>query len=370
MTRGLRIGHILGLPIEIDITWFILVALVTVVIARRVLGDVGPEAPGAVVWLLGVLTALGLLASLLAHELAHSLVARRLGIEVGGVTLFLLGGVARMGREPDSPAEEWRMAAAGPACSLGLAAFFAALAVWTRLLALDSSLAVLCNWLAAMNAVVAVFNLLPGLPLDGGRLLRAGIWRASGDFLRATRQATLAGKALGCLLIALGVVMLLLRQFLPGVLSVFVGWFLIHLASKGYQRARFQRALEGVPVSAVMSHDVAAVPADISVQQLVRARLPRQARAAYLVARGDELVGRVSLRDLRGVARERWAVTRVGDVARPLRDDEVVGPETASWEALTQLARSDHPHLLVVREGRLLGVLRRRDLVRLLRAAD
>jgi Zn-dependent protease/CBS domain-containing protein len=365
VTRPLRIGRILRVPVEVDLSWLVVFALVAAFIATGVVAEAAPGAPQPVTWALGMLTSLAFFGSLLAHELAHSLVARQQGTAIAGIRLFVFGGVARMAREPRSPRAELAMAAAGPACSLGLAALFASCAVWARLLGLQPLWPALSSWLAMMNLILAGFNLLPGLPLDGGRLLRAAAWRLSGDFLRATRLAVLAGKVTGYGLAAWGVALVIQHQYW-GLFNIFVGWFLAHLASSSLQQARLRFALEGVPVSEALSPEAAAVPAGMTIEQLVRERLPSEARTAYLVVQGDQVVGRVSVRDLGGLPRERWPATPVGEIARPLGDDDIVSPDTDAWEALLRLSRSERPHLVVVRDGTLLGVLRRKDLIRLL----
>lgn len=359
MTRALRIGRVLGIPIEVDLTWFAIFALVAIFVANQMAAEIEPGAAAA--WTLGAVTALLFFASLVAHELAHSYLAQRQGVRIASVRLFIFGGVARMDREPRSSDEEWRLAAAGPACSLALAAFFAAVGVWVGLLGLAPSLAAMSGWLAQMNLALAVFNLLPGLPLDGGRLLRAAVWRWSGDLVRATRVASLGGKAMGYALVIWGLA-LVIREEYWGLFTIIVGFFLVSLASSGYRQARMQGALQGVPVSAMMKREVPALPAGITVEELVRDYLPAQARADYLVVRDEGPVGRVSVRDLRDLPREQWGAITVGGIARPLGDDELIAPETDSWEAALRLARSDHSELIVVEEGRLLGVVRRQDL--------
>jgi len=366
MRRGLRIGRVLGIPIEIDVTWFVIFGLVTVAVAGLVMAEAGPASPQVIGWLLGGFAALVFFASLLGHELAHAYVAQRLGVEISSVRLFIFGGVARMDREPRSSGEEWRIAAAGPACSFALAAFFAAVTVWTRLLTGQPLLSAMTRWLAQMNLALAVFNLLPGLPLDGGRLLRAGLWRATGNLVSATRVAALGGKVMGYALVVWGLA-LVFRHQVWGLVLILVGLFLVSLAASGYRRVGLQHTLQGVPVSQIMSAEVPAVAAAVTVEQLVRDYLPKEARTTYLVVRGDDVVGRVSLSDVRRLEREHWPYTPVGDIAAPLADDEFVAPAADSWEAALEMAGGDHPHLFVVEEGRVLGVVRRRDLVRLLR---
>jgi Zn-dependent protease/CBS domain-containing protein len=325
-------------------------------------------------------------ASILAHELAHSLVARARGIPVRSITLWMFGGVSNFEREPTSPGIELQSAVVGPLTSLALGVLFlalgghaarAALAVHgeTRAaLAALSPAATLLLWLGPVNLMVGLFNLVPAFPLDGGRIVRALVWRATGELSRATRVAATIGQGVGWALIVAGVAMafglrvpLLGTGAANGLWLAFIGWFLHGAAANSYRQLLVQEALEGVPVARLMQAGATSVPDDLPVERLVTEWILGSNEHAFPVERpGGALAGIVCLHDVRKLVKSAWATTTVADVMTPTRDLVVAAPEDDAAEALQRMARRDVGQLPVLSDGHLVGMLRARDVARVL----
>jgi Zn-dependent protease/predicted transcriptional regulator len=365
--RSLKLGHILGISIEVDYTWFIVFALVVTGLATGYFPMALPTDPFPIILLLAVFTALALFASVLTHELAHSYVARLNGINISSITLFVFGGVARMTDEPPSAASELRIAAAGPAMSVFLAAVFGSLYVWGQVTGWAQELQTALKLLAGMNFLLAVFNLLPGFPLDGGRLLRAILWKKTGNLGQATRVASGAGQFIGYGLIVWGLLDILGGITVGGIWLIFIGWFLVQTAAASYRQMQARQMLSGIPVRHLMTTDVVAVPANITVRELVDNYFLAHGYTAYPVLDGEKLVGCVGLDRVREIAREEWATTTAADIVPPLSAEQVVSPDTDGWDAVTKMAREGQPRLLVTEGDRLVGMLSQTNVMRLIR---
>ncbi|MBI3945307.1 MAG: site-2 protease family protein [Armatimonadetes bacterium] len=362
-----RLGRIWGLPIEIDATWFIIFALVTWSLSAGYFPRLFPEQPATLNWLLGAVAALLLFASVLVHELAHSYVAMRNGLDIGGITLFLFGGVSKMTQEPGTPDLELKMAAAGPATSVLLGGLFWVIA--QGLLAADApvQIAAVAGYLAFINVILAVFNLVPGFPLDGGRVLRALLWRATGSLERATRYASYGGQGFGYLLMFLGFLWVLSGALVAGVWFIIIGWFLAGAAQSAYQQVIVRRALSGVPVERIMQRDVPRVACDTPLRDLVDEYFMRYDYSAYPVVEGEDLVGIVTVDDVREVPREEWAGTAVRQVVRPPDEHRLIDEKDDAWDALMQMAQLGARRLLVVHDGHLEGIVSRDSVLQVVR---
>ncbi len=360
-TPSFRIGKILGIPVEVNLTWLIVFALVAFSLAFSYFPAVY-DWPTWLNVLNGVLTALAFFGSIVLHELSHSLVARAGGVGIERITLFLFGGVAQMEEEPSSPGREFVMAIAGPAASLGLALVFWVLTVSLRGVGAPDALYGPLQYLALINLSVAVFNLLPGFPLDGGRVLRATLWWMTGDLVRATRWATRAGQLVGYLLIALAVF-----GVLNGALNLIwmglVGWFIVVLADSSYRQLVLRSRLHELRVDQAMSAHPVMVPGELSLEGLAHDFMLGQRHTRYPVVEDGTVVGLVSLPQVKEVHRSEWPLVRVADVAdRDLRSMLVHGEATLDT-ALGRLA-SDRPGaLLVLRDGLVVGILTRADIL-------
>jgi len=363
-SHSIRLGRILGIEIDLDYTWFIILALVAFTFAGN-LARTLKGLPAGYYWLLGLLIAVLLFVCVILHELSHSIIAKRHGLGIAGITLFLFGGVSKLVREPRSAWSELQVAIIGPLVSLVLAGIFFLL----QLLPVGPVFKVVFSIVAIINLSLAIFNLLPGLPLDGGRVLRAIVWAASGNFSQATRVAALSGQALGFLLILGGVMTFFTnpRGVMSGLWLAFIGWFLIQAAQSSYQQTVLRRLLSGVRVSSLMTSEVTTVPAATLLDEIVSGYFLTHNYAAFPVLRDGEVVGLIHLSDVRQIPRERWATTPVGEVVSSLRPEQVVSPDEDAWEALTKMASENQGRLLVMQRNALCGILSRTDVMRLIR---
>lgn len=363
MKSSFRLGRLFGIPIHIHYTWFIIFSLVTITLGASYFPSFYPHWPSWLHWLIAVATSLLFFTSVVAHELSHSLVSRYYGVPVRSITLFIFGGVAHISREAAGPMRELAMALAGPLSSLVVAAFFG---VVNRVVSpYNEPVAALAWWLLRINVLLALFNLIPGFPLDGGRVFRALWWRASGDFLKATRVAVVVGRGIGYLFMAGGLgIVLLLGDWLGGLWFAFIGWFLENVASASYQQARLREALRGVSAGELMSQDCVIVPPSITVEELVRDYvLPRGSRCA-VVAREGRLAGMLTMANIRGLPQSQWPFTPVGNVAIPLARLRVAPPGDAALEVLERMEEEDIGQVVVLRGEEVLGVLFREHILR------
>lgn len=354
---------------EVKVHWSVLVILwlftwsLATTLPRTVGGYSRP-----VYWLSGACGALLLLSSLLAHELAHALVARRQGVTVGSVTLWLVGGVTALQGEAKTPRAAFRIAFAGPATSLVLSGIFAGLA--TALAAAGAApIAVgVVWWLAAVNLLLGLFNLLPGAPLDGGRLVRAYLWRRHGDSVRAAVGAAHAGRVVAIVLITLGLAEFLAGGLVGGVWLAFIGWFIFTAAREEELEVTTQQAIAGLRVADAMTADPHVAPGWTTVAEFIERYLLGDRHSAYpVVDRDGSIVGLVTLRQLREVAPGRRATTQVGEIALPLDSVPTAGPSEPLTALIERVAASGHgSRALVMDEGRVVGIVTPTDLARLI----
>jgi Zn-dependent protease len=368
MRASFKLGKICGIPIRINYTWFLIFILVA---ASLAVDSAGYGYPPIVYVLVGVLGSLLFFGSVLAHELAHSLVARAQGVPVRDITLFLFGGVSSIEQEVDRPLRELLMAGVGPATSLVLGLAFGLLAL--LLAPLNALASAFFVQLAVVNAGLALFNLLPGLPLDGGRVLRALIWQATRNYRRATGIASMAGRAVSFLLIGGGILWTYLSWMdgqlnLNGLWLALIGWFMDNAAIQSYQQAVLQEALRGVTVANLMSRECSHIPRSLSVTELVDFYVLRQGGRCFLVTEGEALVGIVTMHNIRDLPRERWPYTPVGEIMVAHQSLAVAQPHEDAWTVLRRMDERNVNQLPVAEDGRLLGLLTRENLLRYVRA--
>ncbi len=361
---GFRLGSVLGFEIRIDYSWFVIAFLVLWSLSAGVFPQRVEGMSSAAYLVMGTAGMLLFFASLLAHELSHSVVARSRGVEVAGITLFVLGGVAHTKQEAENPADELAIAGVGPLCSLVLAGAFWMLVRLGEALAWSEPVLAVGDYLALINLVLALFNLLPGFPLDGGRLFRALVWRHTGNLTVATRWATNGGKALGYALIGLGALQTFAGAVVGGLWMVFIGWFLRTAALTSFEHHLLGEVLTGLTARRIMTPDPSTVAPDVTLQSLVEERLLREPHQGYPVSSGREVLGLVTLAHVKGVPRERWPTTRVRDVMTPA-GQVAVGPDATLEHVLASMSRSGLQRVLVVdaAEG-LVGVISASDVSR------
>jgi len=365
MDGRLKVGEIWGIPITLHASWLLVFGLVTWSLAAAYFPTEYPGWTRAAYWLAGALTSIAFFASVLVHELGHSWVALRNGIPIRGITLFVFGGVAQISREPASPGVELRIALAGPATSLGLAGLFRGIALLMGDTVLVAAPAI---WLARINLMVALFNLVPGFPLDGGRLLRAVIWRWTGSFHRATQAASVAGRLVALALMGFGVITVLGGDVLGGIWIVFIGWFLDNAAAATQAQANLRELLRDVTVAQAMTRDCPRVPRDRTLEQLVQEEVLGAGRRCFFVTDDGRLCGLVTLHHIKSIPLERRSVVRAEDVMTRTEQLTLVGPEESMLAALEKMDDANVAQMPVVAGGELLGMIGREQIVRYLRA--
>ena len=359
-----RLGRILGIPVDIDLSWVLIFALLAYTIGTGYFRALFPWLfPGGGL-LLGAIATLLFFATLLAHELAHSYVAKKEGIPIAGITLFIFGGVSRMKAEPDSPRDEFRMAIAGPATSLVMAALFAAVGFALGRGTLPGAVFL---YVGLANFLVGIFNMLPGFPLDGGRVLRSFLWHITNDLQQATRISSISGQVMGWAMIAFGVLMFFFGNLLGGVWLVFIGWFLNNAAHTSYQQILVRRAFEGLSARDVMTSEVAGVSPDTTVEELVDNHFMRTHADVYPVVRDESLLGVVRLDELRQVPRADWPRVPVDRIASPIDESYVVNVNEPAWNVVSRMGEQGQGTLFVTDDGHLVGSVRQEYLARLLK---
>jgi Zn-dependent protease/predicted transcriptional regulator len=375
--NGFRLGKIFGISIHVDWSWLLIFALVSWSLSAT-FGQIHSGWSAGMRWGMAMLAAFLFFASVLAHELAHSLAALARGVAVHNITLFMFGGVSNIQREPESPAEELFITIVGPLTSLFLGALFLVIGAGgylneamtaTSLLGRLQPLNTILAWLGSINIMVGFFNLIPAFPLDGGRIVRSLFWAISGDLRIATRWASLLGQGIGWAMIVGGIAMIFGVR-LPifgtglfnGVWLIFIGWFLNNAAAAGYKHVVVQEVLNDVPVRNVMQTHIPVIPSDVPVNELIAS--PSSEDRTMLVTEGSDVVGMVAMNDIENSSRQIGSSIPVSDVMTPVADLVCVTPDQDVAEAFDHLQRLDLRQMPVVLNNRIVGLLRRKDILR------
>jgi Zn-dependent protease/predicted transcriptional regulator len=360
--KRIDLFRVQGIAIGFDPSWVIIVLLVTWSLAMGFFPVAAPGHTRGTYWLMGAVGALGLFASIIVHELAHALVAKRIGINIRGITLFVFGGVAEMQGEPPSPRAEFLMAGAGPLTTMIIALVcFATLAVGG--VRMSTEVRAVMSYLATINVVIGIFNLVPAFPLDGGRILRAALWHRSGDIRRATRTAARFGMGFGIALILIGLWSIFTGNFIGGLWLAVIGMFVRGAAMMSYQQVLVRETLKGEPVRRFMKADPIKVPPDATITELVDDYVYKYHHKLFPVAEDGRLIGCVSTKELKAIPRQEWETKPVASIVTRCSLDNTVTPETDAAEALTKMRRTGESRLLVVDGDRLAGMLTLKDLL-------
>ncbi len=368
MRASLKLGRIAGIPIGLHYSWLIIATLITLSLAAH-FQSTDPGWPRPLVWASALVTSALFFVSLVAHELSHAVVARRRGIPVRSITLFALGGVAQIDQDPASAKAEFSMAIAGPIMSLaiGIGCLAAARAAgWNVDGGPSSAPAAILGWLGSINVVLAVFNLIPGYPLDGGRVLRAILWGAQGDADRATRQAARVGQAVAALFMFYGLLRFFGGAGIGGLWFVFIGWFLLDAARASSVEVAISSSLRGIRAGDVMTGDCASVAGGTALEAFAALLLRSGQRCFMVENEAGRPVGLITPQEVRRVDRSQWGEVRVADVMRPLDRIRTVTPSTPVIEALRVMSREDLNQLPVMDDGHLAGIVTRGHLIRLI----
>lgn len=368
MHRGsIVLGAIRGIPIRIHFTWLIIFGLLSWSLASGYFPQHYPDLPISAYWIKAIIAALFLFGSVLVHELMHALTAQYLRVPIAGITLFALGGVSEMEQEPPSPSAEFLIALVGPLASFVLAGFF--WFVWRALEreGPDPSFAAIALYLVGLNTVVAVFNLLPAFPLDGGRILRAIIWGITKNLQKATYLATRVGRAFAYLLITFGAVSLFAGAGFQGIWMALIGFFLLQGAQASYTQVVLKEALAGIAVRDIMVKDVVTVAANLSVQELIQGYFLAHGYGGFPVVENAQVMGLVSLGDVKKVSPTDYARLSIREVMTPLSERLTIAPEEDVSVAFQRMADEEIGRLLVMERGRMLGLVTKTGLSRFLR---
>jgi Zn-dependent protease/predicted transcriptional regulator len=360
-----RVGRIAGIEVRIDSSWVVIALLITYSMYLQVSRVYESLSDGGAVGL-AVLSTVLFFGSVLVHELAHALVSQARGIRVQDITLFLFGGATRAKVDSRGPGDEFLIAVVGPLTSGLLAGLFGIVAGLGGDV-LSRPLAGTLGYLAWTNLVLAGFNLVPGFPLDGGRLLRSAIWKATGSLARATRVASVAGQGVGWLLVAGGVAWLLAGDLAGGIWFAFIGWFLVQAARSSYQELQLQQLLRGVEAEDVMAGNLVRIPPELSLQEAVDDYFMRYDHGAFPVDEGGRTIGLLTLRGVRRVPRAQWPTHRVRDHMVPLGDQVVVAPDARMDGVVGKLQDGQAGRVLVAQDGEVVGIITPTDLTRWLR---
>ncbi|SPH18812.1 Putative zinc metalloprotease Rip3 [Defluviimonas aquaemixtae] len=362
-SRAVRLVDILGFQIKVDPSWLLIAALVVWTLSSGYFPQQVPDLGRGDYLALGIVSMLALFAGLILHELAHSLVARRFGLGVGGITLFIFGGVAELDEEPSSPQSEFWIAIAGPIMSFAIAG-----AAWLGLQAmqgaeLSAAFQAVLRYLALVNFVLAVLNLMPAFPLDGGRVLRAALWRASGDLIQATRRASATSALFAYALIAFGFVSLFSGATIGGIWQVLIGLFLLSAAHGTYQQVLIKSSLSGKTVRALMTDRVHVAGPDDTLAHVVDTIMLRHAVSFVPVAEGDHLLGYIDAALLQKIDRENWESTHVSDIYIAASEGNTVSPALPTETLMRRMSMQERRKFLVAENSRLLGVITLADLL-------
>jgi Zn-dependent protease/predicted transcriptional regulator len=368
MKSSIRLGRVFGIEVGLHYSWFLIALLITMSLSAQFQESHREWGPG-VIWTTALMTALLFFAALLAHELSHALVARSRGLTTRAITLFALGGVAQIEKEPQDPKTEFWVGIVGPftsamvgVISLGLAW----VAGWRVNTTPATPLISMLVWLGYINLMLAAFNMIPGFPLDGGRILRAIIWWSTRDGMRATQLAARAGQVVALCFIALGIFRFFAGAGFGGLWIAFIGWFLLQAAGSSYSTVTLTANLKDVRVSDVMTRDCAAVDGNLNVQTFVEDHLLRSGRRCFVVEQNGEMIGLVTPHEVKDLERPKWPYTTLYDVMRPLNQVHTVTPSTPVMEALETMGRDDVNQLPVVSGNRLDGIVTRANVIQFL----
>jgi len=361
--KPITLFKLVGFEVRIDASWLIIAFLVVWTLAE---GHFPFQAPGlsqATYWGMAVAGAIGLFASIIIHEFAHSLVARRDGIPMKGITLFVFGGVAEMETEPPTAAAEFRMAIAGPAMSIAIGVVSYAVYLLGAALEWPGAVLAVFSYLAFINVALAIFNMLPAFPLDGGRVLRGYLWSRSGNLRRSTRTASRIGAVFGTGFIIMGLFSLLMGNLIGGIWWFLIGMFLRGASLASYRQLEIRHALEGEPVSRFMKEDPVMVPASATLQRFVDDYVYQHYYDMFPVVEGSRFAGCITTRALKRVPREEWRHRTVGEIAEACMENSTVSPDTDAVEAMAMMSRAQKSRLLVTRNGQITGVITLKDLL-------
>ena len=355
--KKINLFRLLGFEVRIDLSWIIIAVLIAWSLSTGLFPFYYKNLSIETYWAMGIIAAVGLFLSIIVHEFSHSLVARKYGIPMKGITLFIFGGVAEMEDEPSSPKVELLMAGVGPLSSIAIAAIFYGIYSLGKTIGWAEPVNGVVEYLGLINAILAGFNLLPAFPLDGGRVLRAALWHWKRNMRWATRISAQIGSGFGILLIVLGFFNILRADFIAGMWWVLIGMFLQSAAKMSYKQLITRRALEGEKVRRFMNSNPVTVEPTTTVDELVEDYVYKYHFKMFPVVNGERIVGCVTTKQVKEVPREKWSHTTVSELALKCTPDTTVKPDDDAMKALSLMRRTGGSRLVVVEDDQLAGVV-------------
>jgi len=361
--KRITLFRLLGFEVRVDLSWLVLALLVTWSLADGLFPNYYEGLARTTYWWMGVIGAIFFFVSILFHEFCHSLVARRFGLPMRGITLFIFGGVAEMDNEPPSPKVEFFMAIAGPISSIILGTVFYGVAWLMKESAATIAVEGVLTYLAAINWILAAFNLLPAFPLDGGRILRAALWQRKKSLRKATRIASRIGSGFGIVMMLIGVVNFLYGRFIGGLWQFMIGMFLRSAADMSYRQVLFRTRLEGETVKRFMNPRPVTARPSITIRELVDEYFNHYHFKMFPVMEGETLLGFITTRHVKAIPQEDWGQKTIAESVESISTENTVSPDTTVLEALSIMSRTGNSRLLVVEGYRLAGIITLKDVI-------
>lgn len=360
---SIKLFRIAGIEIRLDYSWFIIFAILVYYFGFSYFPNLLPGLSKGFLAIITIITVLLFFFSILAHELSHSLVAKRRGMPVSRISLWIFGGMSEIEREPETPAAEFAMAIVGPSTSFIIAIIFGIIWYFTRTILPIGEPA---SYLAQINIILGIFNLLPGYPLDGGRVLRSIVWKATGNLKRATFVATTAGRIFGFLLIAAGIGLFFTRYYFNGLWLAFIGWFLQSAAYVSYRQLVFDTSVKGIKVKDILNEELVTITQDTTITELVDDYFMKYRFSRFPVVssiHSNKILGVMSINDIKVFPKEEWAGTTVGEIVKSVSENEIVDANTDVSEAIKQMTKYNLGHLVVMIDHRIKGMITKTDVM-------
>ena len=363
LRASIKLFKIFGIEIRLDYSWFIIFALLIYYFGFSYLPAFLPNLNKGLIAIITVITVLLFFFSILFHEVSHSIVAKKKGIKVSRISLFIFGGMSEIEKEPDQPITELLMSLAGPIASFVISGVFAIIWFFTRNI---PAISIPAGYLTFINLFLGIFNLLPGYPLDGGRVLRSIIWKVTNNLKKATFIASTSGRIIGFLMIAVGIYFIFTNNFLNGIWLAFIGWFLQSSAYLSYRQLIFDSSIKGFKVKDIMNTNIVAIKRDTNVGEIVNNYFMKYKFGIFPVVDNHDnskLIGFISIHDIKSVPREQWDSTDAMDIAEEVKENETISSEAEANEAIRQMSKYNLNHLVILSDKKLKGMITKSDIL-------